>query len=608
MAQAWGSFPAWDDALLHTEVRGESRPSFSPLDRDAFKAAAGIDIPDEIPNAWSLSHTDLPGFPADRVIPDDHPVYRYYHWWWQQGDGWNGLNTALNNGLKTMNRPDFWTFHDPAARVAKAWGSGGNVDYLSHWTYSYPDPIRIGLCAEELLAMAAGAERPQQVMKMTQIIWYRSQTAPEPAEGAVPAYRAEWEIRDPTAPFITIAPMHLREAFWAKIARPIKGIMYHGWQSLVPVEGSAGYRYTHPQTQHELHRLISTVVRPLGPTLVQVERPQSKVALLESLASEIFAKRGTYGWNGSWAGDAFLICEYAHLEPEVVYDETIVQRGLDGYQILVLPDCDVLTQTVADKIREFQRNGGIVVGDERTAPGIKPDLTIEVYERTKEASEDKQALLARAAKLQQDLQGRYQRPFAADNPEVIVHRRAAGASDYLFVVNDHREYGTYVGQHHLVMENGLPSSAMLTFRRAAGNVYDLVDGVPVETEAVDGALRFAVALGPCDGRLFLVTPQPIAGITVVAPAALARGASGSVEVAVVDPNGQPIDAVVPVEVHLRDAEGRAAEFSGYYGAAGGKLSIPLELAPNEEPGTWSIEVRELASHRVARRYLRVTGG
>ena len=67
-------------------------------------------------------------------------------------------------------------------------------------------------------------------MKMTQIIWYRSGTAPEPKPGKpAPAYQASWEVEQPNASFITISPAHIREAFWMKIARPIKGIMYHGW-------------------------------------------------------------------------------------------------------------------------------------------------------------------------------------------------------------------------------------------------------------------------------------------------------------------------------------------------------------------------------------------
>ena len=127
-------------------------------------------------------------------------------------------------------------------------------------------------------------------MKMTQIIWYRSQTAPElPSDEA---QRVAWEKEIPDAKFITIAPDHLREAFWSKISRPVQGIMYHGWGSLVPAE-HGGYRHTNPETREALTQLIRDVVRPLGPTLLQVPDRSSDVAILESFAAQVFAGRGT---------------------------------------------------------------------------------------------------------------------------------------------------------------------------------------------------------------------------------------------------------------------------------------------------------------------------
>ena len=60
--------------------------------------------------------------------------------------------------------------------------------------------------------------------KRQQLIRYRSQTAPigSKAPGEVVA----WQDHDPEAAYITIAPMHLKEALWTKISRPIQGIMY----------------------------------------------------------------------------------------------------------------------------------------------------------------------------------------------------------------------------------------------------------------------------------------------------------------------------------------------------------------------------------------------
>ncbi|MCS6862485.1 MAG: hypothetical protein NZT92_19455, partial [Abditibacteriales bacterium] len=565
------------------------------------------------------------------------PLLVFYRWFWKQGDGWNDLHTALHRGLKSTGRvgngrravpKDLWTWHDPAVRVASVWGSGGEVDVLSQWTYSYPDPIRIGMATDELFAMARGRPVPPRVMKMTQIIWYRSQTAPEPGEtpgaqtpqssdkdtktprqpgAASVGYRADWEKEKPDARFITIAPMHLRAAFWTKIARPIQGLMYHGWQSLVETDETGAYRYTHPETKNELRRLIKTVAEPLGPTLVQIPDRKSDVAFLESFASQMFARRGTYGWNTGWAGDVYLSLMYAQLQPEIVYDETIVERGLDGFKVLVLADCDVLTETVVKKIQAFQQRGGIIIGDERLCPAIQPDIRLQSFERPKQADKARSLLQETAAKLRQQLDARYRRYGESTNPDVIVRFRRYASSDYLFAVNDRREFGNYVGHHGLVMENGLPSDTRLIVRRPTGFVYDLVRGRPVKPTAGKGVLEIADHFGPCEGRVYLITERAIAGVRVDAPLTARRGEAISVKIAVVDDQGKPLDAIVPVRVEILDPAGRAAEFSGYYGAKDGQLEIRWDVAKNDAPGLWRVHVEERASGRVAEAYVRVGG-
>jgi hypothetical protein len=607
VAQSYGQFPALQAAMIHTEVRDHAGPCFHKHDFEAFRKAAGLDIPPEIGGPHGVNHARLPNFPADRVIPDDHPIYVYYRWYWKAGDGWNGLNTAVVRGLKSTGRTDLWTWHDPAVRVARVYGSGGEVDYLSQWTYSYPDPIRIGLATDELLATAAPLAPKQQVMKMTQIIWYRGQTAPEPKkpEDAL-GYQAAWEREQPDAPFITIAPMHLREAFWTKIARPIQGIMYHGYQSLVPCQPPTGYRCTNVQTQHELARLIREVVQPLGPMLRRVPGARSDVAMLESFASEMFAGRGTYGWGGSWIGDCWHVLQWAHLQPEIVLDETIAERGLEGYRVLVMPDCDVLTRRVAERVKAFQAAGGLVVGDERLCPAIKPDIVLPVVKRTGKAKEDKESLQAVAAKLRKELDGRYARAVDASAPDVIAYRRRYKDADYVFVVNDRREYGDYVGQHGLVMENGLPSDAVLSVRRG-GVVYDLLAHRPVPARTQDGSLAMDVHLGPCDGRVYLIVPRAIETVRVQSPQDTKRGSAAVCAVEVLDAGGKPIEAVLPLEITIRDPEGRLAELSGSYAAIDGRVSLKLDIAPNDPPGVWTIEARDLASGRGAVGYLRVAG-
>jgi hypothetical protein len=601
-AKTLGDLPALRAALIHTEVRDGTKLCFHDIDKEAYQKFSGKKIPIEVSSIRGILYHALSNFPADRIIPDDYPVLNYLRWFWKQGDGWNGLDTAVSDGIHSTGRKDVWTWFDPAIRVPSVWGSGGDVDFLSQWTYSYPDPLKIGLACDDLLAMAHG--RPgQQAMNMIQIIWYRSQTAPMLKKGEkAPANQAAWEKQLPEAKFISIAPDHLSEGMWLELARPIKGIMNHGWGSIGAKVGyiQGSYVTTNAQTRVRMTQMTKNVVQPLGPTLMQVPDRKADVAYLQSFASQMLAGRGTYGWGGGWGADAYMILRYAAIQPQIVYDETIVKEGLSQYKMLVLANCDVLTRKEADAIEAFQARGGIVIGDETLAPGIQPDILLETYTRTGKADKDKAVLLERAAKLRQDLGRYYARAADSSNPEVIVRLRQYEKSDYFFAVNDHRTFGDYVGQHGLVMEKGLASQTTLSLSRPDGFVYDLSEAKAVnDVQKINGQLSFKSDFGPGQGRLFLVTGRAIGAVRVDAPKAARAGDSVTCDVAVTDDSGKAIDAVVPVQVQITDAQGKACEYSGYYGAKDGKVTLKLDLPTNAAKGKWTVAVKELASGKAA---------
>jgi hypothetical protein len=583
VAKSFANDPALDSALIHTEIRDSTQPSFHEIDKKAYRDFSGEEIPAEVTHARGYNYRNLTDFPANRVVPDDHRLLKYYRWFWREGDGWNKLNSLVSDGLKTAGKDRFWTFSDPAVRVPSIYGGSGNVDYLSQWTYTYPDPLKIGLAGDELFAMAGGREG-QGVMNMTQIIWYRTQTTNNP----VPGKAQEWE--KPEAKFISIAPDHLSEALWIKLSRPVRGIMYHGWGSLTGA-AHAGYKLTNPQTRLRMTELMRNIVQPLGPTLLQVPDRKTDVAFLESFSSQILAGRGTYGWGGGWGADSYLIASYAGLQPDIVYDETITGKGLDGYKVLFLMHCDVLTQSVVDKIKAFQRGGGLVVGDEFLTPEIFPDVLISSVRRGA-PDETKKLHQEKAAELKALLKGYYEARLQSENPEVLVRSRPYGNAEYVFAINDHRTYGDYVGQYKKVMEKGLPSQSRVSIERSSGFVYDLTKQRAVSANNVGDKLQFAVDLGGGEGSLFLVTDKAAGALQVNTAAEVARGQKLAVTVQLNATDGQPLQAVVPLEVTIRDPQGRVAEQSGYYGAANGKLALTLDIAPNDAPGHWQIEVSE----------------
>ncbi len=595
VATHFGDLPGFKGALINTEVRDHTRPSHHPIDANAYKEATGNEIPLEIDaNAQGVRYSNLADFPATRIIPDDHPILAYYRWFWKEGDGWNHLHTLIHQGIQSARRPDVWTFFDPAVRAPSLYGSGGDVDYLSQWTYSYPDPLKVNLAGDELLAMAGGHPR-QQIMNMTQAIWYRSQTAalPRDEEGAS-LKTAPWEAQKPDARFISISPDHLSEMLWLKLSQPVQAIMYHGWGSLEET-ASGGYDMTNAETPARLKQLLQTVVEPLGPMLRQIGDAPTDVAFLESFASQIFARRGTYGWGRGWGADAYLIARYSGLQPQIVYDETILTRSLNGFSILFAPHCDVLTQKVVAEIKRFQQRGGIVIGDQYLAPGLEPDILLSAFSRSDDAEKDKALLLEKAAELKTELQGFYQPPFESDHPNVILRRRGSG--ELLFAVNDHRTFGDYVGQYRRVMEKGLPSKATLRWQRPGDIIYDLSKRQIVATKTVEDGVEFPVELGAGEGRLFLALPRPVGKLEIHAPKEGKRDGALAVAIRLTDDRGQPIAAVVPMEVTIRDPEGNPAEWSGHYGAASGELKLMLHIASNDVAGNWTIETVEGISGR-----------
>ncbi len=594
VVRTYGHMPALEAVMCESEMRDSTQVSFCEVDVEAYKRHAGVEIPPLVNQKAGVSYHEIPGFPADRIIEDDDPNLEYYRWFWGGGDGWPALLSRISEGTKSTGRNDIWSWFDPAVRCPSKWGAGGTVDYLSQWTCSYPDPIKIGQAADELFAMAGG--RPgQDVMKMTQVIWYRSGAAPEAPED--PTKRASWENEQPDAQYITISPDHMREAFWSKLSRPVQGVMYHGWGSLVSPLGEPGdYRFTNDGSWRVLRELVRDVIQPLGPSLKLIPDRETDVALLESFASQMFARRGSWGWGNSWEADLHLILQWAQLQPRVVYEETILRDGLDDYEVLAMPNCDVLPRSVAERIRAFQQRGGIIIADENLAPGILTDIHIQSISRQrKKADEAKAQLQNAAAELRRQLDDFYQRYGETSDPDVIPRFRQYGSTDYLFLVNDKRGFGDYVGHHGMVMEKGLPNEATVTVRRKAGHVYDLVAQAPVDTRQTQEDMRLDVSIGPGGGKLFMITDRPIAEVAISAPDSARRGRQVEVHVTVADATGKAIDAMIPVHVQLLDSEQREAELSGYYAARDGALSVTFDLAGNDTPGKWTIRVTELAS-------------
>jgi len=587
LANNVGMFPALDMVIVDSEFRDSNQISFRPEAQAAFKAASGFEIPAAVSLKNGVNYTRIKDFPADRVIPDSDPVLTFYRWFWGGGDGYPGFITRAREGIQSSGG-QIKVYWDPVVRCPAKWGSGGGVDLIGHWTYVYPDPLVMGLATDEVFAMLKGGPVWQQASKMTQLFCYRSATT-----GPLPEDQSkwtEWEKRLPEARFITIPPDLLEIAFWQKISRPVQAIQYHGSGSLWDKGKSGGYDFTNPETAPRLASLIHKVIKPLGATLKRIPDRPAQVAMLESFTSQMYGAQPSSGTMRAPTGRMHAVLTRAHLQSEILYEETILRDGLEQYQILALPVCPVLTETLVGLIRAWQTKGGIIVADELLTPALLPDILLPRQQNT-----DKEESIRLARQLRQEL-GTAFLPYAeTDSEEAIVRVRSFGSSDYLFAFNDRRTFGKYVGQYGKVMEKGLPLKAKLSLRRPEGTVYDLLLGKQVPARKQDGMLHIDADFSPGEGRLFLITRKPIAAVKVTAPEITRSSHTVKFQIAVLSVGNIPLVAIVPLRVDITDPAGEAAELCGWYAAEGGKLNLTLDLAPNDRSGNWKINVHELAS-------------
>lgn len=557
--------PAAAGALLNSEIRAATRPSFVPHQMEAYKKFSGKDVPAEVNEKTGVPYKQLKNFPASRVVPDNHYILEYYRWFWRGGDGWNKLNSTMADALRKNASPGFICWHDPALRCAPIPGSGGNVDVLNHWTYAYPEPCRITSHIDGMLEMTRHSG--QDVWAMTQIISYRSRTTSLKVK---PKVLPDWVKKYPDAQYISIPPDSLQEAIWTMIARPVKGLMFHGQASLMqmPVKKKQKQRYvcTNIDTQKTMRRMMNEVVHPLAPVLKRLPEAPLQTAVLYSFTSAMLAGRGNWGWGG-WEDDLSLMLHCAGLTPKAVYEENILKNNaLDGIKILAMPNCDVLTESMVKAVKDFQKRGGIVIGDPELCPEIVPQVLVKKLKRSSYADRTQASFYREAWKLHRELRRYLTINSDTDRYDLLRYERQWKNTSYYFVINDKRTYGDYLGPWKMVMEKGVPNRGNLQLYKKPKAVYELSRGGKVDFTDTKYCSRIALDFKTNDGRIYMALPAEIAKVSLKTPATVTAGEKFTVTAEILDTTGKPVQALLPVSFSITDAKGRILD-GGPYGCA-----------------------------------------
>jgi len=372
----------------------------------------------------------------------------------------------------------------------------------------------------------------------------------------------------------------------------------------------------------------------------QLERTPRRTAVLSSESSRVYGDSpNLLGYYGPYQVYSFYtLLQMAHIPADIVFDETIALDGLDDYDVLVLPECDTLTETVFNTICEFQRRGGQVISDQylrAPIPGVARfnfDFTyrsrvsanaileskdyahwddridVETVDMTERegvsAGVDQQAMEAYATELRQALDDRVAREVDCSSPTALLNMLQSGEAKYLFVINDKRTYGERVGEYRAMLDEAVPQTVTMSLNEWAHEklyVYDMLERKQIEYRRDNGSYTFDVDLPAPGGKIIALLPQAPARIEASVPRRVtARGGPCRIDVLVRDAEKRLLSGVQPLDVKITDPDGAISELSDYYAAEAGLLSLDFIPALNDRAGTWSVHVKDLTAGIEAR--------
>ena len=145
-------------------------------------------------------------------------------------------------------------------------------------------------------------------------------------------------------------------------------------------------------------------------------------------------------------------------------------------------------------------------------------------------------------------------------------------------------------------EKGLPIETELSLDSKYDQAYDLVSHRAVELDSEAQGSRLKLRLEAGDGRLLmLLRRQKIARLELLKPKIPAAGQSYDLQLRILDENNNPVQALLPYSLTIRDGAGRLLPGSGSRAAENGIDKISLLRTLDQLQGPLSFELQCLAS-------------
>jgi hypothetical protein len=609
-------YPSCSSAFLNSELEDHLKLSFNPETLLKHEHKLGFS-PLKVKHLEKVF--DHPADDADYIAPgviaDTDPDNIYARYYYKHGDGWTCTGRSMAEIIKKY-RPDITTIADPL-RLCSVYGRFDGIDTVSTWTYSNPDPKSM-LYIETLRREAA----PENKHVMQTITFYNY------AGGLIPA-----GDRKQRGKVISSGPTRFYETAWINFSRSPLGIgCYFSSLLELTIEDGDSFVYA-PETREAVRDFSLNIVRKFGGAVRQMTNSPRRIAVLDSHISRTFGRgpRPHTHYANYFIYDFVTLLNMAHLACDVVFEETIEQEGLDKYDILVMPRCDTLPETVYRKIYDFSEKGGITVADQYLRADVPNVIRFDFdfswrchvnanaintgkeFASTEDtafkkdwpqrdsegvtAEEDQRRMEELCQQIRERLDPVFSREVDADSPKVLLNRLDCGKAKYLVAVNDHRTYDDRVGEYQAILGKGLPLTTEICWRDISPEsvLYEMVSGQRMDVSFEDKICCFTVNIPASGGVIIAAMPGEVGAPAFELPTEIHCNGE-KILLRVILSGGA---GVIPVQVTISDPSGQENEFSGIYNARDGICDIDFIPALNDHPGEWKICAVSLLNHKMS---------
>ncbi|MCK5802594.1 MAG: hypothetical protein KAI66_07165 [Lentisphaeria bacterium] len=531
-------------------------------------------------NLLCPQHLPQPFQPAAGTIRASNPLYAYTQWWHRE-QALAPFNDALADIFRAKV-PGIQPLFDPMLRGPSI-RRYRKMRYAQEWVY-VQNPLAM-IPVQEALATIC-QDLSMKPTGMPQFL-FKAGTA---------------------APFSSTPPGDIMiEATWLACARPIDMMTYWGWQlvfgpgkMLTPQKAQelfgdlswdearkkarsmkirGGPHLWHAGAFEAFHTLDETLFTPYGELIRRWENAPRHIAIVKSLASEVFSTERW--WSAHAHGPGAIALAATGLPHDVLYDEDCTRARLAQYEALVLPAVRVLPENAFAAVRDFADKGGVVLADAEFAKFVPGATPIPEWA---------------AAHLHQALEAlgcsKALRPIPQPGA-FTVNELELDDTRYLVAVNDLRVPGPLLGKWKKVRETGQAQTVRIGLPDTDWTAaYDLTRSRPLK--GAPGASA-TIDLPAAGGVILAFCKQRFGQISLEARATRKSNdtfRAVELQIHAKDDEGRRFRSPVPCSVRILRPDGTEDDHSQSLLLRNGRATLLFSATDIPGDAPWRIQVRE----------------